>query len=127
MGVKKIEGGLTTFGDLIPGLQDEQFDLIASAIYIKPERCALVAFGEPLYIQGDGIVVAAGNPKSIHGYTDVPPPTDDQARLSHGGTGPSDNAKAMGVSEGQLIDFPDTATGFAAVKEGGSTATPPSA
>ena len=25
MGVKKIEGGLTTFGDLIPGLQDEQF------------------------------------------------------------------------------------------------------
>lgn len=118
MGVKKIEGGLTTFGDLIPELQDEQFDLIASAIYIKPERCALVAFGEPLYIQGDGIVVAAGNPKSIQGYADVA--ADPTIKLGYptGGTGPSDNAKAMGVSEGQLIDFPDTAAGFAAVKEG---------
>ena len=118
MGVNEIEGGLTTFGDLIPGLQEGRFDLIASAIYIKPERCALVAFGEPLYIQGDGIVVAAGNPKSIHGYADVA--ADPTIKLGYptGGTGPSDNAKAMGVSEGQLIDFPDTAAGFAAVKEG---------
>ena len=71
MGVNDIEGELTTFGDLIAGLQQGRFDIIASAIYIKPERCALVAFGEPLYIQGDGIVVAAGNPKSIQGYADV--------------------------------------------------------
>jgi polar amino acid transport system substrate-binding protein len=118
MGVKEIEGGLTTFGDLLPGLQEGRFDLVASAIYIKPERCALVAFGEPLYIQGDGIVVAAGNPRNIHGYVDVA--ADPTIKLGYptGGTGPSDNAKAMGVSEGQLIDFPDTATGFAAVKEG---------
>lgn len=118
MGVKEIEGDLTTFGDLLPGLQEGRFDLAASAIYIKPERCALVAFAEPLYIQGDGIVVAAGNPRNIHGYGDVA--ADPTIRLGYptGGTGPSDNAKAMGVSEDQLIDFPDTATGFAAVKEG---------
>ena len=35
-----------------------------------------------------------------------------------GGTGPSDNAKAMGVKDDQLIDFPGSPTGFAAVKEG---------
>ena len=35
-----------------------------------------------------------------------------------GGTGPSDNAKSMGVKEDQLIDFPGSPTGFAAVKEG---------
>jgi polar amino acid transport system substrate-binding protein len=118
MGVQEIEGGLTTFGDLLPGLQEGRFDLVASAIYIKPERCAVAAFGEPLYIQGDGIVVAAGNPRNIHGYADVA--ADPTIRLGYptGGTGPSDNAKAMGVSEGQLIDFPDTAAGFAAVKEG---------
>jgi polar amino acid transport system substrate-binding protein len=118
MGVQEIEGGLTTFGDLLPGLQEGRFDLVASAIYIKPERCAVAAFGEPLYIQGDGIVVVAGNPKNIHGYADVA--ADPTIKLGYptGGTGPSDNAKAMGVSEGQLIDFPDTATGFAAIKEG---------
>jgi polar amino acid transport system substrate-binding protein len=118
MGVQEIEGGLTTFGDLLPGLQEGRFDLVASAIYIKPERRAVAAFGEPLYIQGDGIVVVAGNPKNIHGYADVA--ADPTIKLGYptGGTGPSDNAKAMGVSEGQLIDFPDTATGFAAIKEG---------
>ena len=118
MGVEEIEGGPTTFGDLLPGLQEGRFDLVASAIYIKPERCAVAAFGEPLYIQGDGIVVAAGNPRNIHGYADVA--ADPTIKLGYptGGTGPSDNAKALGVSEGQLIDFPDAAAGFAAIKEG---------
>jgi polar amino acid transport system substrate-binding protein len=71
MGVKEIDGGLTTFGGLIPGLVAKRFDLVSSAIYIKPDRCAQVAFAEPLYIQGDAIVVAAGNPKKIHSYSDV--------------------------------------------------------
>lgn len=118
IGVKEIDGGLTTFGDLIPGLQDGRFDLVASAIYIKPERCALVAFAEPLYIQGDAIVVGAGNPKNIHSYSDGA--ADPTTRLGYptGGTGVSDNAKAMGVKADQLMDFPDSATGFAAVKDG---------
>jgi polar amino acid transport system substrate-binding protein len=118
MGVKEIDGGLTTFGGLIPGLNTRRFDIVASAIYIKPDRCAQVAFAEPLYIQGDAIVVAAGNPKKIHSYSDVA--ADPKIKLGYptGGTGPSDNAKAMGVKEDQLIDFPGSPSGFAAVKDG---------
>jgi polar amino acid transport system substrate-binding protein len=118
MGVSEIDGGLTTFGGLIPGLVGKRFDLVSSAIYIKPDRCAQVAFVEPLYIQGDAIVVAAGNPKKIHSYSDVASDPSIKIGYPTGGTGPSDNAKAMGVKDDQLIDFPGSPTGFAALKEG---------
>jgi polar amino acid transport system substrate-binding protein len=118
MGVKEIDGGLTTFGGLIPGLRAKRFDLVSSAIYIKPDRCAQVAFAEPLYIQGDAIIVAAGNPKKIHSYKDVAADPTIKIGYPTGGTGPSDNAKAMGVKADQLVDFPGSPTGFAAVKDG---------
>ena len=117
MGVKKIEGGLTTFGDLIPGLQDEQFDLIASAIYIKPERCALWRSASRFTSRA----MASSWPQAIPRASRVTPtwpPTRRSSSAIPPGARAGDNAKAMGVSEGQLIDFPDTAAGFAAVKEG---------
>lgn len=118
MGVKEIDGGLTTFGGLIPGLKARRFDLVSSAIYIKPDRCAQVAFAEPLYILGDAIIVAAGNPKNLHSYSDVA--ADPALKIGYptGGTGVSDNAKAMGVKDDQLVGFTDGPTGFAAVKAG---------
>jgi polar amino acid transport system substrate-binding protein len=118
MGVKEIDGGLTTFGGLIPGLRAKRFDLVSSAIYIKPDRCKQVAFAEPLYILGDAIIVPKGNPKKIHSYKDVAGDTGLKIGYPTGGTGVSDNAKAMGVKESQLIGFPDGPTGFAAVKAG---------
>src|SRR5262245_19318361 len=118
MGVKEIDGGLTTFGGLIPGLKAKRFDLVSSAIYIKPDRCAQVAFAEPLYILGDAIIVALGNPKNVHSYRAVAGNPALKIGYPTGGTGVSDNAKAMGVKDEQLIGFPDGPSGFAAVKAG---------
>src|SRR5215211_3330954 len=38
MGIKDLDGGLTNFGGLIPGLVAKRFDLVTSAIYIRPDR-----------------------------------------------------------------------------------------
>jgi len=118
MGIQEIDGGLTSFGGLIPGLKAKRFDLVSSAIYIKPDRCAQVAFAEPLYILGDAIIVAQGNPKKIHSYSDVAANPALKIGYPTGGTGVSDNAKAMGVKDDQLLGFPDGPSGFAAVKAG---------
>lgn len=118
MGVKEFDGGLTTFGGLIPGLKAKRFDLVTSSIYIKPDRCAQVAFAEPLYILGDGIVVKAGNPKKIHSYADIAKDPAIKLAYTVGGTGITDNAKAMGVKESQLIAVNDDAGGYAAVQAG---------
>jgi len=116
IGIKEIDGGLTNFGGLIPGLQARRFDIVSSAIYIRPDRCKQVAFAEPMYTLGDAIIVPKGNPKNIHSYSDVAANPALKIGYPAGGTGITDNAKAMGVKETQLSGFPDGPTGFAAVK-----------
>jgi polar amino acid transport system substrate-binding protein len=118
IGIPEMQGGLTTFGSLIPGLRARRFDIVASGIYIRPDRCKQVAFGEPLYVVGDAIIVRAGNPRAIHSYADVAHDRSIHVGYPTGGTGVSGNAKAMGVNDDQLIGFPDGPTGFAAVKAG---------
>jgi polar amino acid transport system substrate-binding protein len=118
IGIKEIDGGLTTFGGLIPGLQAHRFDIVSSAIYIRPDRCKQVAFAEPMYTLGDAIIVQKGDPKNIHSYSDVAANPALKIGYPAGGTGITDNAKAMGVKESQLTGFPDGPTGFAAVKAG---------
>jgi polar amino acid transport system substrate-binding protein len=118
MGVKDFDGGLTTFGGLIPGLKAGRFDLVTSSIYIKPDRCKQVAFAEPLYVLGDGIAVKAGNPKNIHSYADVAKDPTIKLAYTVGGTGITDNAKAMAVKDEQLVPVPDDRSGYAAVQAG---------
>lgn len=118
MGIKDLDGGLTNFGGLIPGLVAKRFDLVTSAIYIRPDRCKQVAFGEPFYVLGDAIAVAKGNPKNLHSYADIA--ADPSLKLANtaGGTGLRDNAKALGVKDEQIVTIPDDASGYAAVKAG---------
>ena len=118
MGVKDFDGGLTTFGGLIPGLKAGRFDLVTSSIYIKPDRCAQVAFAEPLYVLGDGIAVKSGNPRGINSYADVAKDPNIKLAYTVGGTGITDNATAMGVKPDQLVPVPDDPSGYAAVQAG---------
>jgi len=50
----------TRFEQLIPGLNADQFDVIASALYITPERAQEVDF-IPTFSTGNSIVVAQGS------------------------------------------------------------------
>jgi polar amino acid transport system substrate-binding protein len=118
MGVKDFDGGVTNFGGMIPGLVAKRFDLVTSAIYIRPDRCKQVAFGEPLYVLGDALVVQAGNPKNIHSYQDLAKNPELRLANTAGGTGLKDNAKAMGVKDEQFVIVPDDTSGYQAVKSG---------
>lgn len=118
LGVPEIQGSLTTFGSLIPGLRAKRFDLVASAVYIKPDRCKQVAFAEPLYILGDTVIVTKDNPHGIHSYADVAKDPSIKLGYATGGTGVSEKAIAMGVQKDQLVGFNDNPSGFAAVKAG---------
>ena len=117
-GVSKIQAVPTQFGALIPGLQAHRFDVIASDLYIRPDRCKLVAFTEPTHIVNDGIVVRAGNPKGIHSYADIVKNSTVKVGYLTGGGPIADHALAAGVKPEQLVTLPDVASLFAAVKVG---------
>lgn len=114
----QLEAVPTQFGALIPGLQARRFDIIASDLYIRPDRCKLVAFAEPTHFVNDGLIVPAGNPKKIHSFEDVA--RDPSLKLGYlvGGGPIADHALAMGVAKEQLVTLPDIASLLAAVKTG---------
>ena len=118
MGVSDIKASLTKFGSLIPGLKAKRFDMVAAAMYIKPDRCKQVAFAEPLYILGDTIIVPSGNSKNLHSYKDVAADPSLKLGVPVGGTGVSDKALALGVKQEQLVGFNDNPSGMEAVKAG---------
>lgn len=117
MGTEKIEGVLTEFGSMIPGLKAGRFDLIAAGMYVTPDRCREVAFSEPTYSIGGAFLVRAGNPKSLHGYGDVP--ADPETRLGvMAGAVERGYARESGVPDGQVVSFPDAPSAVAGLLAG---------
>ncbi len=70
LGIEKIIGVYMGWGGLTPGLLAGRFDIIPIGMAIRPERCEVVNFSDPIYLSTFGAMVRAGNPKNIHGYKD---------------------------------------------------------
>jgi len=117
LGIPKIEGVLTKFGSLIPGLKADRFDVIVAGLYIRPERCRQVAFSEPTAAVGDAVVVLAGNPKKITSFKSM---VDDPSLKLGGvvGAATAQNARAAGVPDSQITMFPDFVSAVVALKAG---------
>jgi len=117
LGVASLEGVITKFGSLIPGLKADRFDVVVAGFYIRPARCEQVAFSEPTVAVGDAIIVKAGNPKKISSYKSVI--ADPSLKLGGVvGAATAQNAKNAGVPDSQLIMFPDFVSAIAALKAG---------
>ncbi len=66
LGVNEVDGVLTEWGALIPGLKAGRFDAIVASMYITPKRCEQVLFANPTYGIGEAFVVKKGNPDNIN-------------------------------------------------------------
>ena len=71
LGIPEMEGVLTPFSSLFPGLQAGRFDAITAGMYILPERCRHVLFADPDYKIGEALIVQEGNPHNLHSYEDI--------------------------------------------------------
>lgn len=117
MGVEKVEGVLTEFGSLIPGLKARRFDIIAAGMYITPARCAQILFSNPTYSVGEAFMVLAGNPLSLHGYEDIA--GNPEARLGVvAGTVEREYAKKCGIPDDRILIFPDPMSALAGLRAG---------
>jgi polar amino acid transport system substrate-binding protein len=71
MGVRMIDGIETDFWSLIPKLRSGQFDMIASGVFMTPQRCKEIIFSYPTYKNREGLLVRAGNPLALKTFYDV--------------------------------------------------------
>ncbi|WP_118180013.1 ectoine/hydroxyectoine ABC transporter substrate-binding protein EhuB [Paraburkholderia phosphatilytica] len=115
LGVKKVDGVLTEWGSLIPGLKAGRFDVIAAGMYITPDRCKQVAFADPQYQIQDTLLTLKGDPKNLHSYADVAKSPDTKLAVMAGAVEVG-YAKDAGVKDDQLLQVPDTTAQLQAVR-----------
>ncbi len=117
LGIKEMNGVLTEFGSLIPGLNAKRFDMITAGMFITPERAKQVAFANPDYQIGEGIAVKAGNPLNLHSYKDIA--ANSKAKIGVM-TGAIENKYLTdsGVNAAQIVTVPDQPSAVAALQAG---------
>ncbi|WP_298855094.1 transporter substrate-binding domain-containing protein [uncultured Ruegeria sp.] len=116
MGLTNVEPVVTDWGGLIPGLKAERFDLITGGMYILNSRCENVSFSEPVAKSGDGVLVAAGNPKNIHNYSDIL--DGGHIMVTGAGYNTVEAAKKVGIDDAHLMQVPGPTEMVAALKAG---------
>lgn len=117
LGDVRVEGVITEFGSLIPGLMAGHFDMIAAGMYITPERCRQVLFSNPTYAIGEALLVPAGNPRRLHSLRDIARGTDVRLGVVSGAVELS-YAVESGIPRERLSLFPDNATALAGLRAG---------
>jgi polar amino acid transport system substrate-binding protein len=117
MGIPQIDGVLTEFGSLIPGLQAGRFDIIAAGMFVTPARCGQILFSEPTYGIGEDLLVPKGNPKKLKDYGSIA--ANRRLKLAvEAGAIEMTYAQKAGVGLSQLVILPDQSSLVKAVQSG---------
>lgn len=117
LGIEEMNGELTEFGSLIPGLNAERYDMVTAGMFITVDRAKEVSFANPEYSIGEAIGVKAGNPLDLHSYDDIA--NHETATIAvPGGAIEYDYLLQSGVPEDRIVVVPDIAAALQAVKAG---------
>ena len=116
LGVPSLEGVLTEFGSLIPGLMANRFDMIAAGMFITPQRCNAILFSNPDYVATEALAVKAGNPHHLTDYQSVAKAQVVVGAESGAVEGPW--MQQAGVSSSNVQLYPDGPTGMQALASG---------
>lgn len=117
MGIDTVDGVLTEWASLLPGLNAGRWDTVAAGMFITPERCEEALFSNPSYMMGQAFLVESGNPHDLHSYQDVA----DNPEVTLGvmaGAVERGYARDAGVPDDQIRELPDQASMLAAVRAG---------
>jgi polar amino acid transport system substrate-binding protein len=95
IGVSSIEHHVTSFEELLPGVQEGRWDMTVP-IFVTAERAERVAFSVPVWSLGDGLLLRHGNPKALTSYRAVAARNDARQY---------DAAMSAGVSDSRIVAF----------------------
>ncbi|OLP45962.1 ectoine/hydroxyectoine ABC transporter substrate-binding protein EhuB [Rhizobium oryziradicis] len=117
LGIKNIKWVTTNFSSLIPGLQADRFDMVAAEMAIRPDRCKQVLFSEPNSSYGEGLLVAKGNPKGIHAFSDFAKKPDLKVAIM-AGADQLEMMQKLGVKDGNMVTIASNADAISTVATG---------
>lgn len=117
LGIPKVEGSITEYGAMIPGLQAKRFDMITAGLFMNRERCEQILYSGPDVCSTEAFAVKEGNPLNLNSYKDVA--GDPDARVGVPGGGIEEGyARDAGVSDDRIVIIPDPTSGIEALTAG---------
>ncbi|MER8634410.1 ectoine/hydroxyectoine ABC transporter substrate-binding protein EhuB [Mesorhizobium opportunistum] len=117
LGVPDVVASISEYGAMIPGVQARRFDAVTAGLFMKPERCAAVAYSEPILCDGEGFLVKKGNPKGFKTYKDIAKDTSATVGVPGGGV-QEKMALSAGVPRERVIVAPDAQSGLKMLQDG---------
>lgn len=117
LGVPEIVASISEYGAMIPGLQAGRHDVVTAGLFMKPERCAAVAYSEPVLCDAEALLVKKGNPKGFQSYADIAKDPTGTVGAPGGGT-EEKLALDAGVPRDRVIVVPDGQSGLKMVQDG---------
>lgn len=117
LGGGQIEGRLREFGALINGVRSKRIDVIATGMYVRPNRCRQVAFTQPVMQAPVALVVPAGNPRGLTTYTDFLDQPHAVLAVITGSVEAAD-AERFGLAEDQIASYSHFSDAVLAVQTG---------
>lgn len=103
------------FGQLLHELQLGRIDLIASGMFITPQRQRLAAFSRPTALVSPGLLVAPFNPQGLHRLQDIVVRRDLKLAVLSGSV-EMEAARQAGMHEPRLLVLPQAQHGLSAVQ-----------
>jgi polar amino acid transport system substrate-binding protein len=117
MGIGDIQGVVTPYESMIPGLNANRWDIIAAGLFMKQSRCGQILYSEPEIVSTESFAVPAGNPKNLTSIAAVKSNPALKVAVLPGGF--EDGAlKSQNVPAEQIVNIPDGRSGVEAVLAG---------
>lgn len=110
MGIEKVEGIVSGYDAMIPGLKANRWDTIAAGLFMKQSRCAEVSYASPVIVSTESFGVRPGNPKNIRTIADVKGRDDLRVGVVPGGFEQGILEKA-GIPANRIINVTDARGG----------------
>ncbi|MGD9985191.1 ectoine/hydroxyectoine ABC transporter substrate-binding protein EhuB [Pseudonocardia sp.] len=105
IGINDVEAEQVEFGQLIPALNANQYDMVCAGMNITSARCQQATFSIPDYSAKTAFLVPKGNPQAITSFQDVASKNLQLAVLS--AAVEQGYAKEAGVPDSNVQAFPD--------------------
>lgn len=117
LGIEELQGVVTPYDQMIPGLQARRWDMVTAGLFMKESRCKEVLYSEPTIVSTESFGVKKGNPKNITSVASVKENSDVKV-AALGGAFEEGILKDAGVPAGQIVQVRDGRSGVEAVKAG---------
>lgn len=117
LGVEEVVASISEYGAMIPGLQAGRHDAVTAGLFMRPDRCAAVAYSEPVLCDAEAFLVPAGNPLGLETFADIG--AHESATIGAPGGGTEERlALDAGVPRDRVIVVPDGQSGLRMVQDG---------